>query len=95
MRHWITSFQMVDDTSQNWRFAKIQSAEFRRAPLCEKAPESRRRLGHRVADVGDQRIDQVAVVRLGHDADHRLGAGGAHDDPAVIAEPRGRGGDRL
>ena len=40
---------------------------------------SRARVGQRVDDAVDDLLDQDAVVALAHDADHRLGAGGAHD----------------
>src|ERR1700757_2284788 len=47
---------------------------------------SGRRLPQRGDDVVDDFLDQDAVVALAHHADHRLGAGRAHEQPAVAIE---------
>src|SRR5262249_22458740 len=41
----------------------------------------------RVDDAVDDLLDQHLVVALAHDADHRLGARRAHDQPAMAVEP--------
>ncbi len=43
-----------------------------------------RGVGERVHDVGDDVVDQPHIVALGHDADHRLGAGGPDDEAADL-----------
>src|SRR5262245_43120081 len=45
-----------------------------------------RRFRHRVADRADRGLDLGGIVALGHDADHRLGARGADDQPAAAVE---------
>ena len=42
----------------------------------------------------DHFLDQDAVVTLAHHPDHRLGAGGAHQQPAMAIEPFFAGVDR-
>ena len=49
----------------------------------------------RVDDSVDHFLDQHAVVALAGDADHRLGAGRPHDQPAVAVEALFRVGDRA
>src|SRR6185312_12493425 len=49
----------------------------------------------RLADIADDAAEQLLVLALSHHADHRLGAGGPDDEPAVSAEPRIAGDDRL
>ena len=57
--------------------------------------ELRRCVGERVHDVGDDGVDELHVVALGHHPDHRLGAGGTDDEAAGLAEPRLAAVDRL
>src|SRR4051812_38985289 len=45
-----------------------------------------RRLLHRAGDLLDHLADQLLVVALGHDADERLGARRADQDPAGAVE---------
>ena len=49
-------------------------------------PRSGRRLRHGVDDIVHHALDEVAVVALGHHADHRLGAGRADHQAAALAE---------
>src|SRR5438874_13651219 len=48
---------------------------------------SRRSLAKRGDDMIDHFLDQDAIVALAHHADHRLGARGADQQPAVAVEP--------
>ena len=77
---------VIDKTSIK-RFADLQSPEFQLLPQVVdemlNLAASGRGKRHRVADLRDQRVDQRAVVGLRHHPDHRLGAGGADDEPAV------------
>src|SRR5512144_378034 len=63
--------------------------------LLVKTDRLRRGVGERVHDVGDDRIDELHVVALGHDADHRLRARRADDEAPGLAEPRFAAVDRL
>jgi len=51
-------------------------------------------LTERRDDVIDDFLDQDAVVALAHHADHRLGAGGADQQPAMAVEALFAGDDR-
>jgi len=44
-------------------------------------------LTERGDDVIDHFLDQIAVVALAHHPDHRLGAGGADQQPAMAVKP--------
>src|SRR5215472_16877891 len=48
-----------------------------------------------LANVIDDAGEQLFVLALRHDADHRLGPGGADDEPTRCAQPRLASGDRL
>src|ERR1700752_5382240 len=52
------------------------------------------RHAQRVDDIVHHFLDQDAVVALAHHADHGLGAGGAHEQPAVAVEALLAVGDR-
>src|SRR3954451_20331748 len=61
------------------------------APFCDSRATLGlgRRLGggEGSADVVDQLLDQLAIVALAHDANDRLRAGGADDQPPALTEP--------
>src|SRR5260370_3109392 len=58
------------------------------------AASSGRRLSERGDDGVDDVLDQDAVFAFGHDADHRLGAGGADQEAAMAVESLLARGDR-
>src|SRR5579872_3246386 len=64
-----------------------------RAAVWLKWP-SGRRLPQRGDDVVHDVLDQGAVVAFAHHADHRFGAGGAHEEAAVAVEALLAIGDR-
>src|SRR3954451_13939709 len=59
------------------------------APFCDsRATLGLGRLGGEgSADVVNQLLDQLAIVALAHDANDRLRAGGADDQPPALTEP--------
>src|SRR3954466_12986245 len=59
----------------------------------EKESGLRRRLGERIDDAVDDLLDERLVLALAHHADHRLGAGGAHDQTSMAVETLDRGLD--
>src|SRR5260370_12723385 len=44
------------------------------------------RVGERIDDAVDDLLDQHLVLAFAHDADHRLGARRAHDQPTMTVE---------
>src|SRR5258707_12570221 len=44
------------------------------------------RVGERIDDTVDDLLDQHLVLAFAHDADHRLGARRAHDQPTMTVE---------
>src|ERR1700754_2138822 len=60
----------------------------RKSAFAHPTHYSRRRgMPQRGHDVVDHFLDQDAVVALAHHANHRFGAGGAHQQPAMAVEP--------
>src|SRR5665811_996050 len=58
------------------------------------AGSGRRGVAERGDDVIDHFLNQDTVVALAHHANHRLGAGGADQQPAMAVEPFFAGVDR-